>query len=91
MGFSLGRWGMLVNVLALWAYTISCHSCRSIVGGRINNFSKHPLRYKSWQFVSRLNTKHQELAWITLGTLAFTDFYIMAVAAGWIPDLRFIN
>jgi hypothetical protein len=31
------------------------------------------------------------LAWITLGTLALTDFYIMAVSAGWFPDLRFIN
>ena len=32
-----------------------------------------------------------ELAWITLGTLAVTDFYVMAVAAGWFADLRFIN
>ena len=90
-GFGLGNIILVVNVVALWAYTISCHSCRSIVGGRINNFSKHPLRYKSWQFVSRLNTKHMQLAWVTLGTLAFTDFYIMAVSVGWIPDLRIIN
>jgi hypothetical protein len=32
-----------------------------------------------------------QLAWITLGTLALTDFYIMALAAGWFSDLRFIN
>jgi hypothetical protein len=32
-----------------------------------------------------------ELAWITLGTLALTDFYVMAVAAGWFDDLRFVN
>ena len=38
-----------------------------------------------------MNTRHQELAWITLGTLAVTDFYVMAVSAGWIDDLRFIN
>jgi len=38
-----------------------------------------------------LNTQHKELAWITLGTLALTDFYVMAVAADWISDLRFIN
>jgi hypothetical protein len=90
-GFGLGNVILLVNVVALWAYTLSCHSCRSLIGGRINNFSQHPMRYKYWQFVSRLNTKHQELAWITLGTLAFTDFYVMAVAASWIPDLRIIN
>ncbi len=32
-----------------------------------------------------------QLAWITLGTLALTDAYIMALSAGWISDLRFIN
>ena len=90
-GFGLGNVILLVNVVALWAYTLSCHSCRSLIGGRINNFSQHPMRYKYWQFVSRLNTKHQELAWITLGTLAVTDFYVMAVSAGWFSDLRFVN
>ena len=62
-----------------------------IIGGRLKHFSKHPVRYKLWGFVSKLNTKHMQLAWITLGTLAFTDFYIMAVAAGWITDLRFVG
>ena len=59
--------------------------------GRLNHFSKHPVRYKLWGWVSKLNTKHMELAWFTLGTLALTDFYVMAVSAGWISDLRFIN
>jgi len=90
-GIGVGNIILLVNVVALWAYTISCHSCRSIVGGRINNFSRHPMRYRSWQFVSRLNTKHMELAWLTLATLAITDFYIMAVAAGSISDLRIVG
>jgi hypothetical protein len=90
-GIGLGNIILLINVVALWAYTISCHSCRSIVGGRINNFSTHPMRYKSWQFVSRLNVKHMQLAWLTLATLAITDFYIMAVAAGWISDLRIVG
>jgi hypothetical protein len=90
-GLGLGNVILLANVVFLWAYTISCHSCRSIIGGRLNHFSKHPLRYKLWVQVSKLNAKHMQLAWITLGTLAFTDFYIMAVAAGWIADLRIIN
>jgi hypothetical protein len=90
-GLGLGNIILLVNVFYLWCYSLSCHSCRSIIGGRLNHFSKHPLRYKFWQFVSRLNAKHMQYAWITLATLAFTDFYIMAVAAGWIPDLRIIN
>ena len=27
------------------------------------------VRYRAWTFVSKLNTRHKELAWITLGTL----------------------
>jgi len=32
-----------------------------------------------------------QFAWITLGTLALTDFYIMLVASNAITDLRFIG
>jgi hypothetical protein len=49
------------------------------------------VRYRVWTWVSSLNARHMELAWITLGSLAATDFYVMAVSAGWIHDLRFIN
>jgi hypothetical protein len=90
-GLGLGNLVLLGNVIALWAYTLSCHSCRSIMGGRLNHFSKHPLRYRMWVQISKLNGRHMELAWLTLVTLAVTDFYVMAVAAGWIPDLRIIN
>ena len=90
-GFGLGNVILLVNVVLLWAYTISCHSCRHIVGGRLRNFSRHPLRYWAWTQVSKLNARHMQLAWITLGTLALTDAYVMALAAGWFSDLRFIN
>ncbi|MEU9506832.1 hypothetical protein AB0D32_11190 [Micromonospora sp. NPDC048170] len=90
-GFGLGNIILLGNVVMLWAYTISCHSCRHIIGGRLKHFSKHPVRYRAWTFVSALNVRHMQLAWITLGTLALTDFYVMAVAAGWFNDLRFIN
>ena len=90
-GLGLGNIILLTNVVLLWAYTISCHSCRSIVGGRLNHFSRHPTRYKAWQFVSRLNAKHMQLAWTTLGTLTLTDFYIMAVSAGWFSDLRIVG
>jgi hypothetical protein len=90
-GFGLGNVILVGNVVMLWAYTLSCHSCRHIAGGRLKHFSKHPVRYRFWTFVSKLNARHMLLAWITLGTLALTDFYIMALAAGWWPDLRFIN
>jgi hypothetical protein len=91
VGFGLGNLVLLANVVLLWAYTLSCHSCRHITGGRLKHFSKHPLRYRFWIFVSKLNTRHMLLAWITLGTLALTDFYVMAVSAGWFSDLRFVG
>ncbi len=48
------------------------------------------MRYQAWTFVSKLNTRHMLLAWITLGTLALTDFYVMAVSAGLVlrPPVR---
>jgi hypothetical protein len=90
-GFGLGNVILWVNVIMLWAYTASCHSCRHIIGGRLKHFSKHPVRYRAWTFVSKLNTRHMELAWITLATLAITDFYIMGLAADWFSDLRFVG
>jgi hypothetical protein len=90
-GFGLGTIIMLINVVMLWAYTLSCHSCRHIIGGRLRNFSAHPVRYKAWGFISKLNAKHMQLAWITLGTLLVTDLYIALVASNAISDLRFVN
>jgi hypothetical protein len=90
-GFGLGNVVMVANVVLLWAYTVSCHSCRHITGGRLKHFSRHPLRYRMWGFISKLNAKHMELAWTTLGTLVVTDLYVMAVSAGWISDLRFVG
>lgn len=90
-GLGLGNLILWINVIMLWAYTLSCHSCRHIAGGRLKHFSKHPVRYRFWTVVSKLNTRHMQLAWITLGTLALTDFYIMGLAAEWFTDLRIIN
>jgi hypothetical protein len=90
-GFGLGNIILVVNVVMLWIYTLSCHSCRHVVGGRLKHFSKHPVRYWMWSQVSRLNTRHKLYAWITLGTLMLTDFYIALVASGTISDLRFIG
>jgi hypothetical protein len=90
-GIGLGNVILVGNVIMLWAYTLSCHSCRHITGGRLRSFSKHPIRYRWWTFVSKLNTRHMQFAWITLGTLALTDAYVMALSAGWISDFRFIN
>ena len=94
-----GNWGhmglgtlvLLVNIALIWTYTLSCHSCRHITGGRLKHFSKHPVRYRAWGLVSKLNKQHMQLAWTTLGTMMLTDAYVMAVSAGWISDLRFFH
>jgi hypothetical protein len=90
-GIGLGTLIIWINLVMLWAYTLSCHACRHIVGGRLKHFSKHPLRYRYWTFVSKLNANHGRYAMISLFTVIFTDAYIMAVSAGWISDLRFIG
>lgn len=45
-GFGLGNLILLGNVIMLWIYTLSCHSCRHVTGGRLKHFSKHPVRYR---------------------------------------------
>jgi hypothetical protein len=90
-GFGLGNVILLGNVIMLWIYTLSCHSCRHVTGGRLKHFSKHPVRYWIWTQVSRLNTRHKMYAWITLGTLMLTDAYVALLASGTISDLRFIG
>ncbi|MBO0854170.1 MAG: hypothetical protein J2P18_10425 [Nocardia sp.] len=90
-GLGLGNFILVANVVLLWAYTLSCHSCRHITGGRLKHFSAHPVRYWLWTQVSRLNTRHMQLAWTTLATLAITDFYVMLVASGTISDPRIVG
>jgi hypothetical protein len=92
-----GAWGhmglgtvvLVVNALLLWLYSLSCHSCRHIVGGRLNAFSRHPVRYRFWTAVSVLNGRHAQLAWLSLFGVALTDLYIYLLAVGAFGDPRF--
>jgi hypothetical protein len=90
-GVGLGTLIMWVNVLALTGYTLSCHACRHVVGGRLKHFSRHPLRYWFWTLVSKLNARHGTYAMVSLFTVIFTDAYIMSLSAGRLHDLRFFN
>jgi hypothetical protein len=92
-----GNWGhmglgtlvLLVNIALIWLYTLSCHSCRHITGGRLRHFSKHPIRYKLWTWVSALNRKHAQFAWLSLFSVAIADFYVYLLAVGAFTDPRF--
>ena len=88
-GMTLGTLVLLTNAALLWLYSLSCHSCRHIVGGRLVHFSRHPVRYKAWTFVSKLNGNHMKLAWVSLVFVAFTDFYVRLVSTGAFADPRF--
>jgi len=85
----LGTLLMLINVVYIWLYTLSCHSCRHAVGGRLRHFSKHPIRYRLWTWVSRLNLNHARYAWVSLFSVALVDLYIYLLASGRIDDVRF--
>jgi hypothetical protein len=90
-GIGLGSLIMLANVVLLWMYTLGCHSCRHITGGRLKHFSKHPVRYWMWTKVSWLNSRHMQFAWVTLTSLLVTDLYIWLVSAGVFSDPRIFN
>ena len=77
---SVGTLVLLANATFLWMYSLSCHTCRHTVGGRLRNFSKHPFRYKAWTFVSKLNHYHQNFAWVSLIGVALADVYVREVA-----------
>ncbi len=80
--FGLGTVILVVNAILLWLYSLSCHSCRHIIGGRLKHFSKHPIRFRMWGFVSKLNQRHMQLAWASLVFVALTDLYIRLAASG---------
>jgi hypothetical protein len=85
----LGTVIFILNVLFIWLYTLGCHSCRHIMGGKLRHFSKHPVRYRLWTWVSKLNANHARYAWLSLFSVAFADFYVWMLAAGHFSDIRF--
>ncbi|MGZ8741305.1 MAG: hypothetical protein ACXWXO_00120 [Nocardioides sp.] len=94
---SQGEWGHMglgtvifaVNVFLIWGYTLSCHSCRHLIGGRLRHFSKHPVRYRAWTWVTKLNAHHPRFAWLSLFSVALADLYVYLLSTGAITDPRF--
>ena len=85
----LGTVLMIINIVYIWLYTLSCHSCRHVVGGRLRHFSKHPVRYKAWTWVSKLNVNHARYAWVSLFSVALVDLYIFLLSTNVFDDPRF--
>ncbi|MEX2393215.1 MAG: hypothetical protein WD826_01925 [Actinomycetota bacterium] len=85
---NVGSLVFLVMIVTMSLYMLSCHSCRHAIGGHTNQFSKAPLRYRSWKFVTKLNAKHGPFAIASLFWIPITDIYVRLLAADMITDFR---
>jgi len=91
-----GRFGIGGGSVALLActglltlYTLSCHSLRHLIGGKLDCFScvaGGGPRRKMWSVVSVLNEHHMGWAWWSLFAVCFADFYVRLCALGMIED-----
>lgn len=82
---------LFVNVTLLSLYLLSCHSVRHLVGGKLDCFSCAKFgmaRHTGWRRITSLNEHHMLLAWISLCSVGFADFYIRLVSSGAIRDIR---
>ena len=89
-GVGVGTLVLAVNVVLLGGYTFSCHSLRHLIGGKIDQLSRAPLRHKAYDCVSCLNRRHMYWAWFSLFWVGFSDLYIRLCSMGVWHDLRII-
>ena len=91
-GMGLGTLVLIVNVSLLTTYTLSCHSCRHLVGGNLDCFSCAKFgggRLSLWRKVTALNEHHMLIAWMSLFCVGFADLYVRLVSSGAFHDPRF--
>jgi hypothetical protein len=89
----LGSLVMLVNVILLSAYSLTCHSFRYLMGGRIDRFSRAPagrLWHRIVMVLNRANPQHGAWAWYSMFSVALTDVYIRLLMSGVIHEPRVI-
>jgi hypothetical protein len=92
-GIGVGSLVLLVNIVLLSLYALSCHSLRHLVGGKLDCFSCTAFgrtRHGAWKKASGLNNRHMLFAWMSLFSVGFADFYIRMVASGAFKDLRIL-
>jgi len=80
---------LLVNTTLLSGYSLSCHSLRHLVGGRLDCFSctrARRARYTLWQRLTDLNRNHMWWAWSSLITVTAADIYVRLLQAGVLTD-----
>jgi hypothetical protein len=85
----LGTAILVVNVTLLSGYSLSCHSLRHLVGGKLDCFScsrRTQARYGLWKRATWFNLFHQRWAWASLISVGLADLYVRLLAAGVIAD-----
>src|SRR6202158_3976230 len=90
-GMGVGTLVLLVNIVLLTTYTLSCHSLRHLAGGQVDCFSCATFgrpRYKAWGWLTMLNERHMLFAWASLISVGLADLYVRLVASGAIQDMR---
>lgn len=90
-GPRIGLGGVLfaVNVTLLTGYSLSCHSLRHLVGGKLDCFScsaANRTRYGAWKWLTGLNRRHMSWAWASLITVTLADLYVRGLALGLFDD-----
>jgi hypothetical protein len=80
---------LFVNAALLTGYSLSCHSLRHLVGGRLDCFScsrRTQVRYSLWQRLTTMNIHHMAWAWASLITVTLADVYVRLLALGILTD-----
>jgi hypothetical protein len=92
-GIGLGTLVILANAAALTFYSLSCHSFRHLIGGKLDCFSSCPrnqTRHNLWERASFLNERHMLFAWVSFFSVCGADLYVRLVASGTITDPRLL-
>ena len=92
-GIGLGTLVILASTGTLTLYTLSCHSWRHLVGGKLDCFSCSAAartRHGFWSRATALNEHHMGFAWVSLFAVTFADVYVRCLAMGLIHDVRFL-
>jgi hypothetical protein len=89
-GIGVGTLVLIINPILLSCYTLGCHSLRHLVGGRLDEISKAPVRKTAHDCVSCLNRRHMMWAWLSLFWVGFTDVYVRMCSMGILTDWRIL-
>jgi hypothetical protein len=89
-GIGVGTLVLAVNVVLLACYTLGCHSFRHLVGGMVDQLSRHPTRLKLYDAANCLNCRHMRFAWASLFSVALADLYVRLCSMGVLTDWRIL-